>query len=78
MNVIARNAALTGEFRAVFAQGHGQTELIQRGRMQSAGEAAQVAIQAGYTILKDVGRLAGGGAGSHVRSAQAHERQPLA
>src|ERR1019366_3900622 len=61
--VIDRNAFFTGEFRAVFAHGHGQTKVVQRGRIQSAGEMVEVAAQAAYALLKGMRLPCGGRAG---------------
>jgi len=78
VDVIDRNAFDAGKFRAAFAQGHGQTEVVQRGRIQNACEMVQVAAQAGYTPLKNVRLLRGGLAAWHVCRLQAHGRHPLA
>jgi len=54
VDVIHRNALLTGEFRAAVAQGRGQTRAVQQGRIQIAGEMAQVVSQAGHALLKGI------------------------
>jgi hypothetical protein len=77
VNVIDRNAVSLAEFRAVFAQGHGQTKLVQRSRVQSVGEMVEVAVQAGYAILQDMG-FSRSRTGGHARCLQAHQRHPLA
>jgi len=78
VGVIDRNALLTAEFRAVVAQRHGQTKVVQHGRIQSPPEIVEVVAQAGYALLNGMRLPRRGPAGGQMRRLQAHGRQPLA
>jgi len=78
VDIMDGSAVLTGEFRAVFAQGHGQTKMFQRRRMQHASQTLQIPAQAGCALLKSLRLPQRSRAGRQMRRLQPHGRQPLA